>query len=419
MPLDQVKAAGSDIRTLIARRRPGFSLDAPFYTDPAIFALDMDAIFARHWIFVGVEADVPEAGDYVTVDVGRYSVIVVRDDDGGVRAFHNVCRHRGARLLTEDKGVVGNLVCPYHHWTYGLTGALLHAETTGPGFDPSCYGLKPVALRSLSGLLFICLADQPPADFDEMQRLVEPYLTAHNLRDCKVAATIDLVEPGNWKLTMENNRECYHCGGHPELLCSLFHFFGYSAEDVGPAERPQFERYERTLQEFVDIWESQGLPWRAVELLDGRPTAFRTERLPFDGAGESFTMDAKAASAKPIGAFPSARAGGLHLHTQPNGWFHFLADHAVTFTVLPLDADRTLVRTRWLVHKDAVEGVDYDLDNLTRVWRATNEQDAAFVARAQAGARNPAYEPGPYTPIEYQCDKFCNWYIERLQAYLG
>ncbi|MFX9069539.1 Rieske (2Fe-2S) protein, partial [Acinetobacter baumannii] len=95
----------------------------------------IDIIFHRHWIYVGIEPDVPEPGDVVTVSVGDTSVLIVRDDDMAVRAFHNVCRHRGARLVTDEKTSVGNLVCKYHQWTYGLTGALLYAEHMGDGFD--------------------------------------------------------------------------------------------------------------------------------------------------------------------------------------------------------------------------------------------------------------------------------------------
>ena len=105
------------------------------------------------------------------------------------------------------------------------------------------------------------------------------------------------------------------------------------------------------------------------------------------------------------------------MHPQPNAWFHVLADHAVTFSVLPLSADRTLVRTTWLVHEDAEEGADYDLDTLTHVWRETNEQDSVFCARAQLGVSSPAYEPGPYAPSEYQVDAFSTWYVERAKEH--
>ena len=117
-----------DLMTLINGRVPGYSLEAPFYTSQDFFDLDMSAIFTKHWLFVAAEAELPEPGDFVTVEVGPSSVIIVRDDDEEVRAFHNVCRHRGSRILDDERGSVGNLVCPYHHWTYGVDGSLRHAD---------------------------------------------------------------------------------------------------------------------------------------------------------------------------------------------------------------------------------------------------------------------------------------------------
>ena len=412
------RTPAADVGGLVARRPAGQSLEAPFYIGEEFFGLDTEAVFARHWLFVAAEAELPEPGDYVTVNVGPYSVIVVRDDDEAVQAFHNVCRHRGARILNEERGSVGNIVCGYHRWTYGVDGKLLHAESQAPGFDPSCFGLRSVHVRSVAGLVFICLDEEPPADFDEVTARIAPYIEPHNLRQAKVATQIDLVENGNWKLTLENNRECYHCGGHPELQCSLFPIYGYAEEDIPPVLRPAYERYLKADAEARATYESLGLPYEAIEELDTRTTGFRIQREPLDLAGESFTEDGTAACRRLLADFPTGRLGRLSLHMQPNAWFHFMADHAITFSVIPLAADRTLVRTTWLVHPDAVEGVDYDLDTLTRVWTATNDQDAVFVARAQQGVTSPAYLPGPYSPTEYQVEAFVNWYVTRLRAHL-
>ncbi|KTR05407.1 (Fe-S)-binding protein [Aureimonas ureilytica] len=406
--------------SLIRRRRPNYSLEAPFYTSPEIFAADLEAIFEQTWIFVGVEPDVPEPGDAMTVDIGANAILIVRDDDNEIRAFHNVCRHRGARLVHDEKTTVGNLVCRYHSWTYDLSGALIHAEHMGEGFDRKCHGLKPVHVRSLEGLIFICLAEEPPADFDEMAAAMGPYIAPHNIREAKIAYQHDLIEPGNWKLTMENNRECYHCGAnHPELTVPLFAYgFGFAPEELDEAEREQAARYGCLVTDSHRAWENEGIPSRMLEHLDDMVTGYRTERLPLDGDGESHTMDTKAACRIPMGRFPSAKMGGLHFWTQPNSWHHFMGDHAVTFSVIPLDAERSLLRTKWLVHKDAVEGVDYDLENLISVWMSTNAQDSELVGFCQSGARTAAYEPGPYSPhTEMLVEKFCNWYIGRMRAH--
>lgn len=408
--------ADDPVRAMIARRRPGYSLEADFYLSPAIFDMDMEEIFGRHWIFVAVEPDIPEPGDYLAVDVGRHSVVLVRDDDGQVRAYHNVCRHRGARLCAQPQGSVGNLVCSYHQWTYTLNGKLAYAEHMGDGFDKSLYSLKPVRVESLSGLIFICLDPEAPSDFGVMREQVEPYLRPHQIRNCKVAAQIDIIEDCNWKLTLENNRECYHCAvNHPELTVSLFEFgFGYQPS---PSNAEQMEHFERISAERCREWEAAGLPSAELEALDGCVTGYRVRRLPLDLAGESQTLDGNAASSKLLGTLARRDLGGLSLWTQPNAWFHLMSDHIVAFSALPLGPERTLVRTRWLVHKDAVENVDYHVDNLTAVWRATNAQDRALVELSQQGVRSPAYQPGPYSPFtESLVDKFCNWYIGRLAA---
>ena len=406
------------LRELIAARRPGFNLDAPFYTAEEIHDLDMEVIFGRHWIYVGVEPDIPEPGDYFTVKLGRASIVVVRDDDMTVRAFHNVCRHRGAQLCAEQTGSVGNLVCPYHHWTYDLTGKLIHNEHMGEDFDCGNHGLKPVHVGNIAGLIFICLADEPPADFAEMKDAMEPYIAPHGIADCKVVYQDDYIEAGNWKLTMENNRECYHCvGNHPELTQSLYEFgFGYQPSPTNAEAVQQF-------CELVDSeharWESIGVKSAEIEKLDGRATGFRVRRLPLDRAGESQTMDAKVACHKLLGELTERRLGGLSFWTQPNSWHHFMSDHIVTFSVQPIDVGHTLVRTKWLVHKEAMEGRDYDLQRLTEVWLATNRQDGALVEMSQRGVISPAFAPGPYSPYtERLVDKFANWYIERLRAAL-
>ena len=158
----------ADLEFLVKGRAVGYSLEAPFYNSREIFDLDLAAIFAKHWLFVATEAEIPEPGDYVTVDIGPSSVIVLRDDDGGVRALHNVCRHRGSRILDAPCGAVGNLVCPYHQWTYRIDGSLIFAESQPETFDKGRFGLKQVNVRTLAGLVFVCLASEAPSDFDEV-----------------------------------------------------------------------------------------------------------------------------------------------------------------------------------------------------------------------------------------------------------
>ena len=406
--------AGTGLLDQLRTRAPGRPLPGHFYTDPDVFAADLEHIFGTQWFFAATAAEVPEPGDYVTVDIGARSVIVIRDDDENLRAFHNVCRHRGARVITEPVGFVGNLVCPYHSWTYGTDGRLRHAPALPAGTDTSCLGLRPVAIREIAGLVYLCLAENPPADIDDFAAAVTPYLAPHRLAEAKVAVREDIIEAGNWKLVMENNRECYHCDGHPELACSFFPTFGLRSEEVPERQRETHARFEQAQGELETRCAELGLPYAVVENLEGPNVAHRFAREALDGAGESFSLSGRVLVTHPLADIGEPRLGRLSIHTQPNAWLHVLSDHAVIFTALPLAPDRTLVRTTWLVHADAAEGVHYTAEDLTYVWRQTNAQDSAFVARTQSGVADPAFEPGPYTTSEYQVEHFIRWYVARM-----
>lgn len=407
------------ISALVSARRPGYTLPGGLYTRRDVFEADLDVIFHRHWIAVGCEADIPEPGDVYAVDIGRSSVILVRDEDDRVRAFFNVCSHRASRLVPAGRSVVGKLVCPYHQWAYELTGELFAAPHMGRDFDKALHHLKPVHVRSIGGLLYVCLWGDPPQDIETLAEVMEPRLAPYDLRNAKIAFETDLVEDGNWKLVMENNRECYHCASnHPELSLS-FHAsdFGFDPEDLSPQERAEICRHDAEYAEQRRRWDAMGLPHAAVEHVVGKVTNFRTERLLIAGAGESQTPDARAASRIPLGTVTQKGTGDVHLWGI-NSWNHFMADHAVIFALFPLAPDKTLVRTKWLVHKDAEEGVDYDLEHLTSVWRATNRQDADLVALAHKGVESAGYVPGPYSRFtERSLDEFATWYVERMAAH--
>lgn len=410
----------AEIEGLLARRREGFSLEAPFYTDAELFQADMEAIFGQQWVFAASIAELPEPGDYVTVDYGPYSLILLHNDEGGINALHNVCRHRGARIMQQPSGTTGNLVCGYHSWTYSPEGELIYASSPGEmDFDKRCFALRRAHSRVVTGLIFVCLAEDPPEDFDQVSQIFAPYVAPHELTRTKVAYQQDLIEEANWKLVMENNRECYHCDGHPELLCSYFPTYGLTEELVPSHLEDAWQRSLEAEAVLQQRCQRYGLPYEVFEELDTRVAGIRVSREALDGAGESFSANGRRLSQKLLGDLPDFRLGRCSMHLQPNSWFHFLSDHAITFSVFPLGVDRTLVRTTWLVADDAVEGVDYDLKQLTHTWEQTNIQDQELVELAQRGVSSPAYEQGPYMRSEYQVEAFVNWYIQRMREYMA
>ncbi|THV16565.1 aromatic ring-hydroxylating oxygenase subunit alpha [Rhizobium rhizophilum] len=392
-------------------RREGFSLEQPFYIDQDYFKLDMEQIWYRDWLFIGHDCEIPRAGNYFTAQVGDYPIVMVRGKDQVIRAFHNTCRHRGHRVCTSDRGASAKLVCPYHNWTYDLDGSLVFARQMGETFDKNEFGLKPVHCESVAGYIFICLANEP-ADFAPVRASIEPYMKPHRLSEAKVAHRSTIIEKGNWKLVWENNRECYHCAGnHPEL-CRTYPEAPTATGVQGAGDDP-------VIAEHWARCEAAGLPSTFKIDPSGQ---FRTARMPLIQDAESYTLSGKRAVRCPLSDDVStSHIGTMLLFHYPSTWNHILVDHAISFRVTPLSAEETAVTTTWLVHKDAVEGVDYDLKELTHVWEMTNDQDRSIVEENAFGIRSPAYEPGPYS-VEHEGGvmQFVDWYttfmINRLQG---
>ena len=208
---------GSDaIQRLIDTRTSGYALDSAFYVQDEIFARDMDLLLGG-WTCAGHESDVPEAGDYLVAEIGLQSAIVVRGDDGALRAMANVCRHRGSRICTEARGSVAMLVCPYHAWTYHLDGRLRAAREMPNAFDPDTHGLIRLPLEVVGGLIFVSFGPAPPSL--EPARGALTAMSAHyGWAQARVAHRQTYRVAANWKLVLENYHECYHCGpAHPEF----------------------------------------------------------------------------------------------------------------------------------------------------------------------------------------------------------
>jgi stachydrine N-demethylase len=399
----------SETRALMDARKPDHALEQALYCDPGVLALDLEHLFYKEWLFAIPACEIPKSGNFATLQIGAYPVIVVRGADKSIRAFHNVCRHRGQRLCAKDTGSSPKLVCPYHQWTYELDGRLLYARDMGPDFDASKYGLKPVAVQEVGGMVFVCLAETPPV-FDVADKLGE-YLAPSGLNDAKVAFSSTITEKANWKLVIENNRECYHCGGSHPSLCRTY------------SDNPAMTAMEGPDAASPDIlahWarcEAAGLPARFTHHPEMQ---WRLARIPLLNSAESYTMNTKAAVSKRMGTMPFNDAGSLLFFHYPNTWNHFLGDHAIVFRILPISETETEVTTKWLVHKDAVEGVDYDVKNLTEVWLNTNDEDRRVVEENQYGINSPAYEPGPYSKIQEEgVIQFIDWYIGKMQGALA
>ncbi|WP_237476401.1 aromatic ring-hydroxylating oxygenase subunit alpha [Lichenibacterium dinghuense] len=392
------------IRALLDARRPGHTLPQPFYTDPDLYRFDLDAVFARSWIAVGFECEVAEPGSYLAARIGASPIVITRARDGALRGFHNACRHRGAQLCAEGAGRRSLLVCPYHQWSYGLDGRLVRAARMGENFDPAEHGLVPVRVEAVAGTLYACLAEDAP-DFAPFRREVEPLLAPLALQDAKVAHVDTLVERGNWKLVMENARECYHCDAkHPELSFTFPTGARGNFESEGDPARIAFD----------DRMAARGLP---VGPVDG--DWYQAARFALNDGCASMTEDGRACVARPLAALTEGDVGSLRWALEPHSFAHAVGDFAFLFSAMPTGPRETVVTSKWLVHRDAVEGVDYDLGTLTALWTATNLQDRDLVENNQRGVDGAGYRPGPYSPEgEALCARFTDWYCRKARDYL-
>jgi len=397
------------ISALLGQNRPGYTLPRDLYVSEEAFRFDTEVMLKSVWLYACTVAHVKKPGDYFVFELANNSVILLRGKDGEVRAFYNTCTHRGSRLCDAQKGSMARVMCPYHFWTFGLDGNLMVARGMPEGFEKSAHGLRPVALENVGGLLFICLADNPPP-IDRVQHDIAEQLAIYNVDKLKVAHQSDLIDTANWKLVMENNRECYHCASnHPELLNSLSgDGFGKGNPEDGVGADADDE---------IARWKAMGIHHDLVEFPDG--WWHRVARLGLANGSLSQTLDGQPASKKLIWNIDHAEPTSLSIWTHPNSWHHFCCDHVITFSVVPIAPDRTLVRTSWLVHEDAVEGEDYTIENLTAVWNATNQQDRRLAEMNHAGILTDGYRQGQYALEENLVDAFKTFYVERSEQALA
>jgi Rieske 2Fe-2S family protein len=395
--------------------RPGFSLPRELYLDDAVFADELDRIWRSSWLFAAFAAELPAPGAFVSHAVGDARILIVRDDDGALRGVHNTCRHRGMPVCEEACGSVERWVCPYHQWAYARDGALLGATGLDGAADPASLGLRRAPVEEVGGLVFAWLGDGEPAPFGPARRVLGEALALQGLDRARVAHAIDYEVRANWKLVWENNRECWHCHlGHPEYAQANF--------DVAPDTRRTRELAAARAADHARVLARAGAPATDEHVGPGLyafPSPGRwwsANRTPLAPGFVTESLDGRPV-APLMGGHPDYDVGTLRVRTVPNLWCHASADHAVLTRLEPLAPGLTRARVSWLVDAGAVEGTDFELGRLLPFWRLTSEQDWDLCERNHAGVRNPAYEPGPYSPSrEANVAAFSAWYVGRMTA---
>ncbi|MEY9945229.1 SRPBCC family protein [Kitasatospora sp. GAS1066B] len=368
----------SELPPSLIRTLPGSS-----YTDPQIFALEQEKIFEQLWFCAVRASDLDKPGSFRTAQVGRESVLITRSRDDSVRAFLNICRHRGARLCTEEQGEVKrNFQCPYHAWTYGPDGKLVAAPNLAgmPDVDRTTYGLVPVHVREWLGYVWVCLADEPPSFEEDVigaatQRLGDPEaIERYRTEELAVGRRIRYEVRANWKLIVENFMECYHCATiHPELTDVLPEFAGgYAAQ-----------YYVGHGAEFAD--DAQGFT------VDGSAGADRIPTVSEDQDRRYYAITVK-----------------------PQVFVNLVPDHVIVHRMFPLAADHTVVECDWLFLKDVVEA-GRDVSRSVELFHRVNVQDFEACERCQPAMDSRAYRSGGVlVPSEHHIGAFHTWVTGRL-----
>lgn len=354
------------------------TLAASFYTDPAWFARELSAVHYAMWLYAGRSESIPAAGDFLRLDVGAASVLVVRGKDGQVRAMHNVCRHRGTRLCTEASGHFSSRIrCPYHAWTYELDGALAHAPHMEEvaGFAEADFPLVPVHVAEWAGHLFVHLGERPIA-FAEHLAGLDARFANWRMQDLRVAERRTYSLAANWKLVIQNYHECLHC----------------------PIAHPQLQRRSHYLSG------------------DNEPPAptylgARMELRP-DFATLSTVDEPRRA---PLPALTDDERRHVYYYALlPNLLLNLHPDYVVTFRFLPLAVDRTEIVCEWLFAREEMERPGFDPSDAVDFWEQTNRQDWELSDRAQLGISSLGYRPGPYSNREELLVALDRWVLARV-----
>jgi len=349
------------------------------YTSAEVFALEQRALFGRMWLAVGREEDLPDAGSFITHAIGAERVLVVRGEDGVLRGYFNVCRHRGARLVEEACGRLrGAVACPYHAWTYSLDGRLLRAPRAERGFRPEAFPLVPVRLGTRDGFVFVNLDGEAP-DLDAALADL-PDLARYRLAELRRARRVEYTVEANWKVVAENYSECYHC----------------------PAVHPQLNRIsELSAGGFVTGGSFSGGPMQLRPGFDTMSMSGTTALAPIAGlAGDDLRL--------------------IHYYlVYPNLMLGLHPQYALVHQAWPLAADRTRVSCEWLFPPATLAAPGFDPADMVEFWDLTNRQDWALCERVQRGAASAGCLPGPYHPSERCVHAFDRWYAEALAPHLG
>ena len=402
MPLMQTKDAPTFRKAAETFQARAKALPQRYFVSPEIFAQEQSEIFSRNWLLVGHKGQLKKSGDFFVIEVPappsqgygatKESLIVVRDQKSEIRAFYNVCRHRGTRLKEDTCGHTSAIQCPYHAWTYGLDGRLIGAPHMDdvPGFDKADYPLHRVNLGLWEGFIFVNLTDSSSLTsvlsqserrkqdgFVSLEDWFAPLngkFSHWNMSILQPAKRIEYDVRANWKLMFENYSECYHCPGvHPQL------------QKISPYDSAENDLREGPfLGGFMKI-----------------------------NPGKSLTMSGNACAAF-VGKIENLQQV-FYYSIFPNMLLSLHPEYVMVHQLWPQSPERTLIVCDWLFHPDAFSRKDFRPEDAIEFWDMINKQDWHVCELSQQGISSRAYQPGPYSSRESIPAIWDEYYVRQVR----
>ncbi len=372
-------AAGPGPRTSLPRTPEG-----TVYWDPELYRTELELLYGRYWLAVGREEEIPGPGDFLTRTVGGESVLVVRGTDHEIRGFHNLCRHRGTVVAPEPSGSGRRtFVCPYHAWTYDLSGRLVAARHMEPreGFDRADYGLYPVRVASRDGFVFVNLDERAPA----LEQSLGPFFDRfrrYAFRDLVRGARREYDVEANWKVVVENFSECYHCAPvHPNLNRITPYTTGGNDLSFHP---------------------------------NGGRSLAAGGYMNFAQDYRSMTRTGYTARPPLPGATPEDQTRVYYYVVFPNLLFSLHPDYLMVHRVWPVSPSHSRIENEFYFPREVAARADFDPSDAVELWDEINRQDWNVCELAQAGAASRRWTGGPYSDRETMVRDFDEFVVEEL-----
>jgi len=350
----------------------GWSLPAWTYSDPEFFALECERVFRPSWQIVCHESDIPARGDWRTLDWLGERIVTIRGADGAVRSFHNVCRHRGSRLVDGQAGCARKLVCPYHAWTYELDGRLsgVPGRADYPGLDLTRHGLAPVDQEIWQGFVFVRLADDGGPGVAVMMAPYAEEVEPYRFDELRAIGRVTLRPRGvNWKNVGDNYSDNLHIAvAHPGLTRLFSNSYAIEAQ----------AHVDRMSGDLVD-----------------RPSANLSERLY-----QRLLPDVQHLPG-------SHRRRWLYFKLWPNVAFDIYPDQVDFMQWLPVSPTECLIREISYALPDERREMKAARYLNWRINRQVNAEDTALITRVQQGMASRSFSVGPLGESEVCLRSFC------------